>query len=278
MSINKIGYKIATTVATAAAMIGITVIAKVGYEFFTIKVLPTASQFGAKCGSALVQNGLVFGASATIALAIDLIFDEILIPKVLARKGLADDETAQIKGYFIKRAVTVLAVVGFAVIAGASAIVPTVTLVVLIAKDILRKTIESCKTEAEEPKTEEIIPKEMTEEEKFNQIQKKFNEIEMKLLTKLTTKERSVLCTCVVYLSKSIKDDQNFNSLVLEKSNLEGDAKKRIQRSNQIINKINSEQSNNIESLDKNVFQEKINQILNLDLNASFLHNFEFNN
>ncbi len=295
MSIKEIGCKIAITVATAATMIGMTVVAKVGYDFFTIKVLPTAAQFGAKCGSAMLQNGLVFGASAGIALAIDLISD-IVINKVLAKKGLSEDKTAQMKAYFIKRAITVIAVVGFALIAGASPLVPIVTLVVLLAKDILEKAIGSCKTKTEETTTE------LPEIDRPTKIQQKFNEIEALLPTRLTTKQRKNLNYCIVYLKKAIEKNKETQpntlvSKVLENKYYEQTVKKlekpkkddndysdklkeynrinsilSVQKSKQAITVI--ENNTDFDNMEELLFENKVNEILKCDLN--FCHNLEF--
>ncbi len=141
------------TITTGAFMVGAVVAAKVSYVF-SVSQLPTAAQLGAQCLSTLAESGVVIGASAGIALATDLIFDK-LITKFLERKGLQDNTKAQVAGYFIKRAITVAAVVGFAVIMGASPLVPIMTLVILVARDILGKVIDACK---KKPVPQENLP------------------------------------------------------------------------------------------------------------------------
>ncbi len=134
--------KLGITIATGAFMVAGIVAAKAGHAFYTISQLPTAAQFGAKCLSTLLEGSALIGGSVGVALATDLLFGA-LVNKILERRKLTENKSAQAAGYAFKRAVTVISVVGFALIMGASPIVPIAGLIVLIAKDILGLAINT---------------------------------------------------------------------------------------------------------------------------------------
>lgn len=128
--------KLGITIATGTFMVAGIVAAKVGHAFYSISQLPTAAQFGAKCLSTLAEGGALIGGSVGVALATDLIFGA-LVNEILKRRNLTNNTSAQAAGYAFKRAVTIVAVVGFTLIMGASPIVPIAGLVSLLVADIL---------------------------------------------------------------------------------------------------------------------------------------------
>src|SRR5690606_34889670 len=104
-------------IATGTVITLMTTIAQVGLEFYKISQFPTAAQFGSQCLSTLAKGGLVFGAAAVIALAVDVLFD-----KIKEKAFECNSKTTQAISYLLKRAITVICVGGFALLMGSSLI------------------------------------------------------------------------------------------------------------------------------------------------------------